>query len=74
MSISRFEGEVVRVAAAARGMGRSHAVRFTDEGADLIGVEIAPGRTTTIADPESTRRAVEERGGRALAMRADVRD
>ena len=33
---NQFEGKVAFVTGAARGQGRSHAVRFAEEGADII--------------------------------------
>src|SRR6476619_2355726 len=35
----QFEGKVVFITGAARGQGRSHAVRFAEEGADVIAFE-----------------------------------
>jgi NAD(P)-dependent dehydrogenase (short-subunit alcohol dehydrogenase family) len=35
-----FEGNVVIIAGAARGRGRSHALRFAKEGADIIAVDV----------------------------------
>jgi NAD(P)-dependent dehydrogenase (short-subunit alcohol dehydrogenase family) len=32
----QFEGKVALITGAARGQGRSHAVRFAEEGADII--------------------------------------
>jgi NAD(P)-dependent dehydrogenase (short-subunit alcohol dehydrogenase family) len=36
----RFVGKVVLVTGAARGQGRGHAVRFAQEGADVIAVDL----------------------------------
>jgi (+)-trans-carveol dehydrogenase len=36
----RAEGEVAFVSSAARGQGRSHAVRLAQEGADIIAIDI----------------------------------
>jgi NAD(P)-dependent dehydrogenase (short-subunit alcohol dehydrogenase family) len=36
----QFVGKVALVTGAARGMGRSHAVRFAEEGADIIAVDL----------------------------------
>ena len=35
----RYEGKVVFITGVARGQGRSHAVRFAEEGAKVIGVD-----------------------------------
>jgi hypothetical protein len=37
----RLEGKVAFVTGAARGQGRSHAVRLAEEGADIVAVDIA---------------------------------
>ncbi len=37
----RVEGKVAFVTGAARGQGRSHAIRLAEEGADIIAVDIA---------------------------------
>jgi NAD(P)-dependent dehydrogenase (short-subunit alcohol dehydrogenase family) len=37
----RVEGKVAFITGAARGQGRSHAVRLAEEGADIIAVDIA---------------------------------
>ena len=37
---ARFEGKVVFITGAARGQGRSHAVKFASEGAKIIGVDV----------------------------------
>ena len=38
--MGRMDGKVAFVAGAARGQGRSHAVRLAQEGADIIAVDI----------------------------------
>lgn len=76
----RFEGKVVFITGVARGQGRSHAVRFAEEGADVIGIDICrPVETTrypgaTPEDLEETVRLVKEAGGQIRAFEADVRD
>jgi SDR family mycofactocin-dependent oxidoreductase len=73
-----FAGRTVLVTGAARGQGRSHAVEFAKRGADVVVCDLcdeidAPYPPSTEADLETTRRLVDEAGGRCLAMRADVR-
>jgi SDR family mycofactocin-dependent oxidoreductase len=76
----RVEGKVAFITGAARGQGRSHAVRLAEEGADIIAVDIAaeipnnmaPGATE--AELAETVRQVEALGRRIVARKADVRD
>lgn len=76
----RVEGKVAFITGAARGQGRSHAVRLAEEGADIVAVDICdeiPGAaypSPTLADLEETQRAVEAAGGRIVTGQADVRD
>ncbi|GAA4548437.1 mycofactocin-coupled SDR family oxidoreductase [Pseudonocardia xishanensis] len=76
----RLEGKVAFVTGAARGQGRSHAVRLAEEGADIIAVDIAdqvPTVTYPMATPEDlwqTVKEVEARDRRILATVTDVRD
>lgn len=76
----RFEGRVALITGAARGQGRSHAVRFAEEGADIIAVDICRQIDTVqypMARPEDleeTVRLVESAGGRAVSGQVDVRD
>jgi SDR family mycofactocin-dependent oxidoreductase len=78
----RVEGKVALVTGAARGQGRSHAVRLAEEGADLILVD-APGpgaystityETGTEAELRETASMVENLGRRAILGMVDVRD
>lgn len=77
----RLDGKVVFVTGVARGQGRAHAVRFAEEGADVIGVDLAgplpaavPYESATEEDLAATRAEVEKLGRRALLSRVDVRD
>ncbi|ORB27896.1 mycofactocin-coupled SDR family oxidoreductase [Mycolicibacterium parafortuitum] len=75
-----FDGKVVLVTGAARGQGRAHAVRFAEEGADVIAVDICAQLDSvaypmaTPEDLEETARLVEKTGRRIVAAQADVRD
>ena len=76
----RVEGKRVLITGAARGMGRSHAVRLAQEGADLILVDICesmPGIEYPLATTEDlaeTARLVDEHGRRAVTHVVDIRD
>jgi len=78
--VGRVEGKVAFVTGAARGQGRSHAVRLAEEGADIVAVDIcAPIASmryplATPEDLEQTVKEVEATGRRILARKADVRD
>ena len=78
--MGRMAGKVAFITGAARGQGRSHAVRLAEEGADVIAVD-ALRDYDTVAYPMATREdlddtvaAVEKTGRRIVAVRADVRD
>ncbi len=77
---TQFEGKVAFITGAARGQGRSHAIRFAEEGADIIAVDLCE-QVDSVAYPmatpedlEETIRLVEKTGRRIVAERADVRD
>jgi SDR family mycofactocin-dependent oxidoreductase len=78
--MGRFEGKVVLITGAARGQGRSHAVRFAQEGADVIATDICaqiesvPYPLPTPEDLDETVRQVEGLDRRIVASRTDVRD
>src|SRR5213593_4390971 len=78
--MGRVEGKVAFITGAARGQGRSHAVRLAEEGADIIAidlcedVEIAEYAMATPEDLEETARLVEKTGRRIVTRKADVRD
>jgi (+)-trans-carveol dehydrogenase len=77
--LGRLDGKVAFVTGAARGQGRSHAVRFAEEGADIIAVDICGPvdtalPTATAEDLEQTVELVEALDRRIVASQADVRD
>ncbi|MDT4934873.1 MAG: hypothetical protein QOK11_2765 [Pseudonocardiales bacterium] len=76
----RVEGKVAFITGAARGQGRSHALRLAEEGADIIAVDLCEDIKSvdyplaSRADFDETVRRVEELGRRIVAREADVRD
>jgi SDR family mycofactocin-dependent oxidoreductase len=76
----RLEGKVALISGAARGQGRSHALRLAQEGADIIAFDACCQLATVpypLAAPEDlaeTVRRVEELDRRILAREVDVRD
>lgn len=76
----RLEGKVALVSGAARGQGRSHAVRLAQEGADIIAFDVCSQLATVpypLAVPEDlkeTAKQVEDLDRRIIARQADVRD
>jgi SDR family mycofactocin-dependent oxidoreductase len=78
--MGRVEGKVAFITGAARGQGRSHAVRLAQEGADIIAVDVCrqvdtvPYPTATSEDLAETVRQVEALDRRIVATEADVRD
>ena len=76
----RLSGKVALITGAARGLGRSHAIRLAQEGADIIVVDVCAGFTglaypaATAEDLETTICAVRDIGRKAIGHRADVRD
>src|SRR6476661_4403270 len=78
--MGRVDGKVVLVTGAARGMGRSHALKLAAEGADLILVDICapvepvPYPMSGKDDLDETAAAVSALGRRVAAAAIDVRD
>jgi SDR family mycofactocin-dependent oxidoreductase len=76
----RVTGKVAFITGAARGQGRSHAIRLAEEGADIIAIDICQDYDTvgygmsTEADLAETVKLVEALDRRIIARRADVRD
>lgn len=80
--MARLDGKVAFITGAARGQGRSHALKLAEEGADIIAVDLCaevdsvkefyPGATKEELD--ETVRMVEDLDRRIIATQADVRD
>lgn len=78
--MGRVEGKVAFITGAARGQGRSHAIRLAQEGADIIAIDACedqpdiPYAGATEEDLAETVRQVEALDRRIVATKADVRD
>ncbi|MBH0776314.1 mycofactocin-coupled SDR family oxidoreductase [Nocardia bovistercoris] len=78
--MGQLDGKVAFITGAARGQGRSHAIRLAREGADIIAVDICDQLESvrypmgTAAELAQTVKEVESLGRRIVATRADVRD
>jgi SDR family mycofactocin-dependent oxidoreductase len=78
--VGRVQGKVAFVTGAARGQGRSHAVRLAEEGADIIAVDLCRDIETLgypLAKPEDldeTAKLVEKTGRGIVTAQADVRE
>jgi SDR family mycofactocin-dependent oxidoreductase len=76
----KVEGKVAFITGAARGQGRSHAIRLAEEGADIIAIDICrqidtvPIPMSTPEDLDKTVDQVKARGRRIVAVQCDVRD
>ena len=78
--MGQLTGQVAFITGAARGQGRSHALRLAEEGADIIAVDIGHDIDSayvsmgTAADLAQTVKLVEATDHQILARQADVRD
>ena len=78
--MGRVDGKIAFITGAARGQGRSHAIRLAQEGADIIAVDLCEQIATVeypMATPEDlaeTVKEVEALDRRIVATQADVRD
>jgi len=76
----RLAGKVALITGAARGIGRAQALRFAEDGADVIALDLCgPVETVVVpasrpADLVETARLVREAGGRIVTAIVDVRD
>jgi (+)-trans-carveol dehydrogenase len=78
--VGLLDGKVAFVTGAARGQGRSHAIRLAQEGADIIAIDACATPDwlsyplATEADLAQTVKDVEAQGRRIIAGKADIRD
>jgi SDR family mycofactocin-dependent oxidoreductase len=78
--MGRVQGKVAFVTGAARGQGRSHAVRLAEEGADIIAVDRCEDFATvgypmaTPEDLDETAQFIEKTGQRVVTAKVDVSD
>jgi NAD(P)-dependent dehydrogenase (short-subunit alcohol dehydrogenase family) len=78
--MGKLEGKVAFITGAARGQGRSHAIRLAQEGADIIAIdtcrqiESVAYPLATPADLAETVSEVEALDRRIVSAQADVRD
>jgi SDR family mycofactocin-dependent oxidoreductase len=78
--MGRVDGKVALITGAARGQGRSHALRLAEEGADVVAIDVCAG-IRNVRYPASTKDQLEEtaelvraRGQQAIPIQLDVRD
>ena len=62
----RLKGKVAIVTGGARGLGKTYAVRLSEEGAHIV--------IADILDAKGVKRAIEEKGGEVLSLYTDVSD
>ena len=78
--MGKLEGKVAFITGAARGQGRSHAIRLAQEGADIIAIDLCeqivtvPYPMSTLEDLAETAKQVEALDRRIYTAQADVRD
>lgn len=78
--MGKLDGKVAFITGGARGQGRSHALTFAREGADIVVCDIAEGLPTvpyplaSAEDLADTVKMVEDLDRRCLAVQADVRE
>jgi SDR family mycofactocin-dependent oxidoreductase len=78
--MTNLEGQVAFITGAARGQGRSHAIRLAEEGADIIAIDLCEPidsvayEMPTEEDLADTAKLVQDTGRRIVTAKADVRD
>ncbi|GAA3718730.1 mycofactocin-coupled SDR family oxidoreductase [Gordonia hankookensis] len=78
--MGRVAGRVALVTGAARGIGRAQVLRFAEEGADIIAVDICRSVETTVTPPSTPEDLAEvtvlaeKLGARVVSAVVDVRD
>jgi (+)-trans-carveol dehydrogenase len=78
--MGRVSGKVAFITGAARGQGRSHAIRLAQEGADIIAFDFCHDLSTasypmaSAQDLKATVTAIEDLNRRVVAEQVDVRD
>ena len=78
--MGRMDGKVALVTGAARGQGRSHALRLAEEGAEIVAVDLCeqigsvPYGMSNPDDLAQTQKLIEDLDRRVLTRQADVRD
>lgn len=78
--MARLDGKVALITGAARGQGRSHAIKLAERGADIIAVDICediatvPYELGTWDELQETAESVERLDRRIVIQKADVRD
>ncbi|UFS59298.1 mycofactocin-coupled SDR family oxidoreductase [Subtercola endophyticus] len=78
--MGKLEGKVAFITGAARGQGRSHAIRLAQEGADIIAVDLCgqidsvPYPMSTPDDLAETVSSIEALDRRIVAVQGDTRD
>ncbi|MET9387569.1 mycofactocin-coupled SDR family oxidoreductase [Streptomyces sp. NPDC002928] len=78
--MGRVGGKIALITGAARGQGRSHAVRLAEEGADVVVTDVCHDISDALPYPLATKEELEETaelvratGRRCVAVEADVR-
>lgn len=76
----RVDGKVAFITGAARGQGRSHAIRLAQEGADVIAIDVCQGIENSTAPPSTpedlaeTADLIKALDRRVVTAEVDVRD